>query len=297
MLLRAGFGDPEHLIARGVAVRAALPGVGRNLQNHATVITLAHLKRKAIQKRPQRNHNNTTFRYTSGIPGCEPSDMALSVVTRASWHAVARRLANFSTIVLSPASRGRISLRESGGSPLIEFNLLGDDRDRLRLMEGLRTAAELTSSSELAHAIGPAVAMNRAALAARFNARTVWNDLRTRAIGAAFDYVPRFGDRMVNLMAEDKGGLADLILLDPEALSEMVARNVAPLAHHAGTCRMGKSVDRMAVVDQNGRVHGVSGLRVVDASVMPTVPRGHTNLPVLMLAEKLAAAMLSSKVS
>jgi 5-(hydroxymethyl)furfural/furfural oxidase len=292
LLLRAGFGDPGHLKARGVGVRAALPGVGRNLQNHATVITLAHLRRGAIQKRPQRNHNNTIFRYTSGIPGCEPSDMALSVVTRASWHAVARRLANFSTIVLSPASRGRVSLPESGDGPLVEFNLLGDERDKLRLIEGLGKAAALAGSPELAHTIGPAVAMNRSALAARFNARTLWNDMRTQALAAAFDYVPGFGDRAVNLMAEHEGSLSDLMLLGPEALSEIVARNVTPLAHHAGTCRMGRGTDRMAVVDLNGRAHGVDGLRVVDASVMPTVPRGNTNLPVLMLAEKLADAIV-----
>ena len=57
---------------------------------------------------------------------------------------------------------------------------------------------------------------------------------------------------------------------------------------------MGADDDRDAVVDSAGRVHGVAGLRVADASVMPTVPRGNTNLPTIMIAEKLAAAMLAN---
>ena len=291
MLLRSGFGDPEHLKSHGINVRATLPGVGRNLQNHAAIVTLAHLKRRAIQKRPQRNHNNTVFRYSSTIPACGPTDMALSVVTRASWHALARRLASFGPTVMSPASRGRVSLGEPGGNPLVEFDLLQDDRDRLRLMEGLAKAADLASSKELSGVIGPMVSMNRMALAARFNAPTVWNDFRTRIIAGAFDHIPGFGDRTVKSMAEKNASLQALMRYDPEALSDFVARNITPLAHHSGTCRMGKRDDPMAVVDAEGRVRGVRGLRVVDASIMPTVPRGNTNLPVLMLAEKLSDAI------
>jgi 5-(hydroxymethyl)furfural/furfural oxidase len=51
---------------------------------------------------------------------------------------------------------------------------------------------------------------------------------------------------------------------------------------------MGAAADRYAVVDPAGRVYGVGGLRVADASVMPDVPRGNTNIPTIMVAEKLA---------
>jgi 5-(hydroxymethyl)furfural/furfural oxidase len=55
---------------------------------------------------------------------------------------------------------------------------------------------------------------------------------------------------------------------------------------------MGASGDRDAVTDPAGRVHGIEGLRVIDASIMPTIPRGNTNIPSIMVAEKLADAVL-----
>jgi 5-(hydroxymethyl)furfural/furfural oxidase len=61
--------------------------------------------------------------------------------------------------------------------------------------------------------------------------------------------------------------------------------------HASGTCRMGADNDRGAVVDSAGKVRGVAGLRVVDASIMPTVPRSNTNIPTIMLAEKISAAV------
>ena len=59
-----------------------------------------------------------------------------------------------------------------------------------------------------------------------------------------------------------------------------------------GTCRMGPTNDPTAVVDDELRVHGLAGLRVVDASVMPTMPSANTNASTLMIAEKAADMML-----
>jgi 5-(hydroxymethyl)furfural/furfural oxidase len=58
---------------------------------------------------------------------------------------------------------------------------------------------------------------------------------------------------------------------------------------------MGSAGDRAAVTDTTGQVRGVTGLRVIDASIMPTIPRGNTNIPTIMIAEKLAAE-ISRKV-
>jgi 5-(hydroxymethyl)furfural/furfural oxidase len=61
--------------------------------------------------------------------------------------------------------------------------------------------------------------------------------------------------------------------------------------HPCGTCRMGDARDPMAVADAAGRVIGVDGLRVCDASLMPTIPCANLNIPVVMMAEKIAATI------
>jgi choline dehydrogenase len=71
-----------------------------------------------------------------------------------------------------------------------------------------------------------------------------------------------------------------------EALRAHVARTTFAIYHPVGTCRMGE--DAGAVVDGQLRVNGLEGLRVVDASVMPVVPRGNTNAPTIALAERAA---------
>lgn len=75
---------------------------------------------------------------------------------------------------------------------------------------------------------------------------------------------------------------------DDESLGNAVRAGMNTYHHPVGTCRMGPADDAGAVVDATGRVHGVDGLRVVDASIMPAIPAANTNLPTLMLAERCA---------
>ncbi len=81
---------------------------------------------------------------------------------------------------------------------------------------------------------------------------------------------------------------------DDESIRAFVRRSTQTLYHPVGTCRMGAGPD--AVVDAELRVHGTEALRVVDCSVMPTVPRGNTNAPVIALAER-AADLIRGKVA
>jgi 5-(hydroxymethyl)furfural/furfural oxidase len=86
------------------------------------------------------------------------------------------------------------------------------------------------------------------------------------------------------------------LILDKDALADFVRANVAGTFHVCGTCRMGRDDDSDAVVDTSGRVRGVGGLRVGDASIMPAIPRGNTNIPTIMVAEKLAAEFQNGPV-
>ncbi|MCW2712132.1 MAG: choline dehydrogenase, partial [Marmoricola sp.] len=76
-------------------------------------------------------------------------------------------------------------------------------------------------------------------------------------------------------------------------LVEHIRNNAQTLYHPVATCAMGSGED--AVVDADLRVRGVDGLRVVDASVMPAVPRGNTNAPTIMVAEKAADLIRSAR--
>jgi 5-(hydroxymethyl)furfural/furfural oxidase len=106
------------------------------------------------------------------------------------------------------------------------------------------------------------------------------------------DVVPGLADAVFGRLTGRRVDLQALVH-DGDALAEHVRQNVAGTFHVSGTCRMGRPEDPAAVVDTAGRVKNLGGLRVVDASIMPTVPRGNTNIPTIMLAEKIAATVAS----
>ena len=77
-----------------------------------------------------------------------------------------------------------------------------------------------------------------------------------------------------------------------EDLDQVLNSHTTTQWHLSCTARMGAATDKGAVVDAGGRVHGLSGLRIVDASIMPAVTNGNTNAPTIMLAEKLSDEIL-----
>jgi choline dehydrogenase len=78
---------------------------------------------------------------------------------------------------------------------------------------------------------------------------------------------------------------------DDASLGAWLRANVWTYHHPVGTCRMGPDPDSGAVVDRSGRVHGLDSLVLADASVMPDIPSANTNLPTIMVAERLAATL------
>ena len=81
---------------------------------------------------------------------------------------------------------------------------------------------------------------------------------------------------------------ADADLVTDDALDAWMMQEAVTFSHISGTCRMGPSSDPSAVVDQRGRVHGLEGLRVVDASIMPDLVSAPINPAVLMMGERIA---------
>ncbi len=96
---------------------------------------------------------------------------------------------------------------------------------------------------------------------------------------------PALTTLVTGMYLDDVGTPLDSLGDDPDAIDTWVRSRTGDYVHASGTCRMGPVEDPTAVVDTRCRVHGTRGVRVVDASVMPTVPRANTHLPVTALAE------------
>jgi len=86
-----------------------------------------------------------------------------------------------------------------------------------------------------------------------------------------------------------------LSVISDEDIDVWVRQNVESAYHPCGTCKMGNENDPVAVVDHEGKVYGVEGLRIVDASIFPTIPNGNINAPTIMAAEKIADAILGER--
>jgi choline dehydrogenase-like flavoprotein len=84
-------------------------------------------------------------------------------------------------------------------------------------------------------------------------------------------------------------------LSSDEAIDEWLSRYIGDYVHAAGTCRMGRADDPLAVVDPACRVRGFERLRVCDASVMPDIPRANTHLTTVAIAERVATMMMNEK--
>ncbi|MEZ4736889.1 MAG: GMC oxidoreductase [Caldilineaceae bacterium] len=80
----------------------------------------------------------------------------------------------------------------------------------------------------------------------------------------------------------------DADLRSDAVLEQWMLRNVTTSHHSSSTCKMGPASDPLAVVDQFGKVHGVAGLRVVDASIMPDCIRANTNVTTMVIGERMA---------
>ncbi|HEY7245803.1 MAG TPA: GMC family oxidoreductase N-terminal domain-containing protein [Xanthobacteraceae bacterium] len=290
-LLRSGIGPQAQLRKLGIKVRANLRGVGENLSNHA-IIFIGLLQRPgARQAASVRPHPMTAFRYSSGLPGAPAADMYINVQCKTSWSPLGAQVANLAPTLLKPLARGRVSLADREAEyPCVEFNFTGEELDLHRFMQGFRRAVEILAHDKVRAISALTFPVKFTDRLRRLNRISPANKIRSAAIARLIDLAPPLAAPILATLADRRVDLAALVE-DDDALAEHIRENVAGMFHPVGTCRMGRADDPDAVVDSAGRVRGIAGLRVIDASIMPSLPRGNTNIPTIMLAEKIAAAI------
>lgn len=297
LLMRAGIGPAATLAEQGLPVRANLPGVGQNLQEHPGISVSALLERASRLGPWTRRHIHLGLRYSSGIDGPR-SDMFMMMAAKSAWHPLGEQIATLIAWINKPASRGHVALNGPGHESGIvaNFNFLAEASDRARLAGALVLMARLAVSAQLAPHLGRPAPSSYGKWAKRLGRPTATNYWATAAVGAALDLAPFLRDAFTRRLVGD-GRLLDDLLRDPSLLEAFVTRRAFGQWHPCGTCRMGPAADAGAVTSpRDGAVHGAEGLHVIDASVMPTIPRANLNIPTIMIAERMADGMRQSRL-
>ncbi|WP_454689267.1 GMC family oxidoreductase [Achromobacter aloeverae] len=292
LLMHAGIGDASELARFGIASTLHLPGVGRELQDHPSLTFCHYLAPRWRVPLERRRASMTAARFSSGVADCDDADLYLSSATRAAWHALGSRLGLFFLWCNRPYSRGRVALASPDplAPPQVDLNLLDDPRDLARLVQGVRVLARVVRDSGLGddeRDFFPAAFSPRVKALSRY---TPGNARLTRVLGAALDAPAPLRRALIGRFFNG-GRRMSALLADETELAAFIRRQVFGVWHASGTCRMGAAGDPRAVTDSQGRVRGARGLRVVDASLMPRLPSANTNIPTIMIAEKIADAM------
>jgi choline dehydrogenase-like flavoprotein len=271
ILQRSGIGPAEWLSSLGIDVVLDKPGVGRNLQDH--------LQQRAIYKVSGIRTLNETYHslFRRGMMGLDyafrrrgPLTMApsqLGIFTRSDTR---RARANIQFHV-QPLSLDKF------GDPLHRFpaitvsacNLQPTSRGTVRIRSGRADEAPSIAPNYLATDEDRLVAAD----AIRTTRRLMKQKALERYRPIEFLPGPSVGD-------------------DDASLAKAAGDIGTTIFHPVGTAKMGTANDPSAVVDERLRFYGIDGLRVVDASVMPTITSGNTNTPTAMIAEKAAGMIL-----
>jgi 5-(hydroxymethyl)furfural/furfural oxidase len=288
LLLRSGIGPGTHLVERGVAVALARPGVGENLQEHPAVGLSAWLAPGMRMPAGEIYHLQSLLRWSSGLAGAPEGDMHVAVSGRAGWHAVGRRIGSMYGWVNKSYSKGRLRLGAAvEGPPEIDFRMLSDARDMARLKQSFRLCLAILAAVRRDGAVLDIFPTSYSAKIKSLIRPGLRNGVVMGVAGPLMDASARLREHLVGIAIENAEP-PEVLAADEAVLEAHLRRVVGGVWHPCGTCRMGDRGDPMAVVDAAGRAIGMEGLRVCDASVMPTIPCANLNVPVLMIAEKMA---------
>jgi 5-(hydroxymethyl)furfural/furfural oxidase len=297
-LMRNGIGPAGHLTDMGIPVRHALYGVGQRLMDHPSIALASFLKPKArVTNKETRRHLFIGMRYSSQMGGAPPGDMFVVGASKTSWHAVGEQIASFILFVnktYSETGEVRLRSRNPSDEPEVEFNLLSDRRDLERLADGIRRLTPLYQDPAMQKMMSdpfPASYSDKVRQVGEINTK---NRILTGIMAKLLDGPGPFRRYLIQNLIMEGYTLQD-VCNDEDAAEAFIRGAAVGVWHASCTCRMGAESDPMAVTNNAGRVHGIEGLRVVDASIFPVVPCANTNFPTIMTAEKIADAILAGQ--
>ena len=296
LLMRSGVGPARELSALGIGVVADRPGVGKHLMEHPGVNFGAYMKPEARLPPSLRRQMFAGLRWSSGFEDCPPGDMYVIPSNKAQWHAIGDRLGIIMLWVNKSYSTGELKLSSADSSgPLdIDFNMCSDTRDMERLVIGTRLLYRLQADAAVQATVEQVFPISYSDWARKLAIDTRFNAAQTRVGAMLMDLSASVRRWMVEKLIADAPSLSDLAN-DDGACREWISTAVLGHWHASCTCRMGAADDPGAVTDPSARVYGVEGLRVADASIMPAVPCANTNIPTIMIGEKVAAIVLAER--
>ncbi|HET6603646.1 MAG TPA: choline dehydrogenase [Xanthomonadaceae bacterium] len=266
LLMLSGIGPADRLRAHGIEVAHDLPGVGANLHDHLDICTLQHCLQPITYDRA--SNIVVALRYALFRSGAGTSNIA------EAGGFVRSRLArddrpdvqfHFVPAMLDDHGRNRLP---GYGYTVHACALRPHSRGRIELASGDPLAPPRIQPDYLGDPEGHDLAV-------------MLEGIRlSREILAQAAFAPYRGEE-IHPGADAR---------DEAALTAFVRAKAETIYHPVGTCRIGQ--DAMAVVDPQLRVRGIQGLRVADASVMPTLPGGNTNAPAIMIGERASDLIL-----
>ena len=265
ILQLSGIGDPERLHDAGVATTHALPGVGENLQDHLDVIMNWRSQGLRSVYAVTRGLRQLAVGLRYALRGTGPGRQQFleSGAFIPSREGLSRPDIQIHAVLAVMRDHGKVKATEDGFS-LHLCQLRPESRGRIGLHSAdpfadPRIEANYLATPEDRRVLREAVRIGR------------------RVVGQAA-LAPYRGDELAP---------GDAVATD-EQIDAWVRATGETIYHPVGTARMGPASDTRAVVDAELRVHGLAGLRVVDASVMPSLVSSNTNAPTIMIAEKAA---------
>ncbi len=270
LLMLSGIGPGDHLRAMGLPVKNHLPGVGENLQDHLAVNagyeTTKGMSLNEGLRGVRKLANGARYLLTKKGPLAVGVSHAVAFVRSSDAVATPDLQISFRPLSLALDKNERVQIYEFPGIQFAGAVLRPESRGVIRLR---------SSDPGVAPSIRP-------------NYLSAESDARSAV--AVLSWIRRIVSHSPLRELVRREILPGPRFRDDGQLVEFVRMGGQTLYHPVGTCKMG--ADGLAVVDDRLRVHRTSNLRVVDASIMPTIVSGNTNAPTIMIGEKAADMIL-----